>query len=85
VRAQGVPSQACPELDVDEYHLINSFAKRSTDFPLLVRFTCMTTFRLHLIARIDDVANVFSDEIRIHPQFGFALVVQLRWTKNCLD
>jgi hypothetical protein len=45
----------------------------------------MTKFQIHLIAHIDDVANVFAEELCVHPHFGFALAVCLRWTKNCLD
>jgi hypothetical protein len=80
-----VASKACRELTVDEYRLIVAFAHRNIDFPLLVQFTYMTKFQIHFIARIDDVANVFAEELCVHPHFGFAFAVHLRWTKNCLD
>jgi hypothetical protein len=85
VRAEGVPSQARRDLTVEEYRLIVEYAKKHTDFPLLVRFTCLTKLQINMIARIDDVSNIFANELRCHPQIDFALVVRLRWTKNCID
>jgi hypothetical protein len=77
VRAEGVPSQARRDLTVEEYRLIVEYAKKHTDFPLLVRFTCLTKLQINMIARIDDVSNIFANELRCHPQIDFALVVRL--------
>jgi hypothetical protein len=59
--------------------------KDTLTFPLLVRFTCITKSQINLIARVDDVANIFASELCCHPQIDFALVVHLCWTKNCID
>ena len=45
----------------------------------------MMKFQVHLIARIDDTSNVKACDLKVHPQFDFALLIKLRWTKNCLE
>lgn len=86
VRAEGVPSQARRALLPDEFRLLLRIAQRNhAVFALNLRLPTMAKFQVHLIARIDDTVHVKLDDIHIHPQFEFALLVRLRWTKNCME
>eukprot|EP00957_Ditylum_brightwellii_P173623 13218597-Ditylum_brightwellii.AAC.1 len=45
----------------------------------------MGKFQFHLIARLDDTCHVKKDTLVPCFQFPFALMVQLRWSKNVHD
>jgi hypothetical protein len=86
VRAEGVPSQARRAFLPEEFRLVLRIVERFTSlFELQVRLPTMAKFQVHLIARIDDTSHVKSCDLKVHPQFEFALSVKLRWTKNCLE
>ncbi len=40
-------------------------------------------FQFHMLARLDDTCNVLRGNIKVHPNFKFALVTRLNWAKNC--
>jgi len=42
-------------------------------------------FQVHLIARVNNVSKVYIADIWPHPQFDFALVTKLCWSKNAMD
>jgi hypothetical protein len=45
----------------------------------------MMKFQVHLIARIDNTAHLKACDLKVHPQFDFALSVKFCWTKNCFE
>lgn len=85
VRKEGVPSQARRALLTHEFRLLLRIAERNASFALHLRLPTMAKFQVHLIARIDDTVNVNFSDLRVHPQYEFALSVRLRWTKNCME
>jgi hypothetical protein len=85
VRAEGVPSQARREFTIEEFREIIRIAEKDDSFEVKVRLPTVCKLQFHLIARVDDTAHLLCNELKIHPQFDFALLVRLRWTKNCLE
>jgi hypothetical protein len=83
VRGQGLSSQARRDLSVDEFREIIRVAQAQNDPVYKARLACITKFQIHLISRIDDSTRVFANELQGHDLFDFALLVRLRWTKNC--
>ena len=84
VRSEGVPSQARRALTEAEFCIIMRIAeKHVSSNTLKLRLPTMAKFQVHLIARIDDTAHLRFADLKVHPQFDFALTIKLRWTKNC--
>jgi hypothetical protein len=86
VRSEGVPSQARRALTKEEFRLLIRITEQQRNmFEYNLRLPTMMKFQLHLIARIDDTAHVNACDLKVHPEFEYALCVKLRWTKNCLE
>jgi hypothetical protein len=63
VRAEGVPSQARRDLTLLQFREVTAIAEKATDFSLLLRIPTFIKFQDHLIARVDDTANFFAQEL----------------------
>ena len=85
VCGEGVSSQARHAHTLAEFCSLVGMAPNSETFNLQVRIPCILKFQVHLIARVDDAAHVFMNELWAHGMFDYALRVCLRWTKNCLE
>ena len=85
VRGEGVSLQVRRALTLAEFHSLVGMAPNSETFNLQVCIPCILKFQVHLIARVDDAAQVLMNKLRAHGMFDYALRVHLRWTKNCLE
>ena len=85
-RKQGVASQtqrAITELEFCSLHTIFCDVSNS----MLWRYTksAMINFKFHVIARIDDTAQVLIDHICVHDLFPKCWKTKLKWSKNVGD
>ena len=85
VHGEGVSLQARCALTLPEFCSLVGMAPNSETFNLPVSIPCILKFQTHLIARVDDAAQVLMSELRAHGLFDYALRVCLRWAKNCLE
>jgi len=82
---QGRASQARRDMAPSEYEQVIDIAKADINQPNWYLYSAFFRFQVHLIARVDDVSKVYVMDIRPHPQFNFALVTKLCWSKNVMD
>ena len=82
VRRQGAPSQARRALLAAEYESIIRILRNSTDPTHKYLCPAFHMFQFNLIARVDDTAHLKKENIRTHPEFPFALLTRMCWSKN---
>ena len=85
VRKEGVQSSARRPLTIREYKKIVSLLQNHEDYLRKVKIATMMKFQFHLIARIDDTCNMFTEEIRARSEFPGTLTCRLRWSKNVME
>jgi hypothetical protein len=92
VRRQGVESKACRPLEPHEFIAtmvkLNDFQNNSNPRQTIERrfmIAASVKVQFHFIARIDDTYRFLERDLKIHPQFPFALHAQFRWSKNVRD
>lgn len=86
LREEGLQSKARRELDAVEYkQTILKFNSYTNDIVRRFMIPALLKFQFHMIARIDDTANFKEKDIKPHPQFRFALMAKMRWSKNLHD
>ena len=73
VHGEGVSSQVQHILTLPEFCSLVGMAPNSDTFNLQVHIPCILKFQGHLIARVDDAAQVLMSELWAHGLFDYAL------------
>jgi hypothetical protein len=83
VRKQGKKSNAKRDMKRAKFKKTLQLLQASRGFANQYKTTTMLKLQFHLIARMDDVCNLESSDLREHETFGaFALQTQVAWSKN---
>jgi len=83
VRKQGKKSNAKRDMKRAEFKKTLELLQAARGFANQYKATTMMKLQFHLIARMDDICNLESSDLREHEQFGvFALQTQVAWSKN---
>ncbi len=82
---QGRESQARCDIAPVEYEQVIELMEADINQPNRYLYLAFFQFQVHLIACIDDVSKVFVADWCPYPEFNFALVTKLCWSKNFMD
>lgn len=82
VRRLGKPTSADRQLEKEEFDQAIKILESYGDFERRYLYTCIMKFQFHFIARLDDTCYVNKTALKPCYQFPFALMAQLRWSKN---
>jgi hypothetical protein len=83
VRKQGKKSNAKRDMKRAEFKKTLRMLEAARGFSNQYKTTAMLKLQFHLIARMDDICNLETADLREHEQFGeFALQTQVAWSKN---
>jgi len=83
VRKQGKKSNAKRDMKRAEFKKTLRLLEAARGFANQYKTTAMLKLQFHLIARMDDICNLESADLREHEQFGaFALQTSVAWSKN---
>jgi hypothetical protein len=83
VRKQGKQSNAKRDMKRAEFKKTLRLLEASRGFANQFKTTAMLKLQFHLIARMDDICNLETSDLREHEKFGvFALQTQVAWSKN---
>lgn len=85
VRKQGKPSQARRELEEGEFVQTDEILNRSNDPKKRFMAPAAGKFQFHMVARVDDVAHFEEEDLKPNPEFDFALLSRMGWSKNVLE
>lgn len=85
VRREGVASQAVRPLEPAEFESLIDHAMVYGDESLRYSLCGYYKFQFHMIARVDDVAQLMLENIRMNPAFPFTLLCRVNWSKNVLE
>ena len=82
-RKLGVPSQARRSATSDEHQKTIALVRnQGKDLIWKYGVPAQLNYQFHMIARLDDTMNTLEENIQCHPQFNFALMTKLSWSKN---
>jgi hypothetical protein len=83
VQKQGKKSNAKRDMKRAEFKKTLRLLEASHGFANQFKTTLMLKLQFHLIARMDDICNLESSNLRKHEKFGaFALQTQVSWSKK---
>ena len=85
VLKQGKPSKADQAMEKSEFEdrlqLLES-SGNPDDSQQCYMYPTMFKFQFHMVAQLDNAACLEKQDIKVCPQFPFALLCQLCWSKN---
>ena len=81
-RRQGARSQVRRAFNDGDFRQLRRMLKEDTEDIKKFGIPAFNNMQFHLIARIDDTANMKMQNLKQHPNFDFALKVKLNWSKN---
>jgi hypothetical protein len=92
VRRRGAKSRKCRAMTVEEFILmlkkLNAFRnERNPRQTIEHRFMipALLKVQFHLVGRVDDMFHFLEEDLKVHPEFPFALQAQFHWSKNIMD
>ena len=82
VRKEGKASQARRPLTMEEFKQLVKLLHAKTDPVKRYVLTTMIKFQFHMVGRIDDTSRFLMEDLKPNPNFNFALLGRLCWSKN---
>jgi hypothetical protein len=82
VRGQGADSKTKRALHTVEFLKTLELFRARPDWEHKFKYPLMALWQYHLIGRVDDVCHFRTTDPRSHPDFWFALLTKVRWSKN---
>lgn len=82
VRKLGKPTAAVRPLECAEFEWTMSQLMQSDDIKKKYMVSAAAKFQFHLIGRLDDTCRFEECDLKPNPQFPFALVAKMCWSKN---
>jgi hypothetical protein len=84
VRKQGKASQARRALEPEEFEQLIAIIEENADNNRYA-LSALNRFQFHMIARIDDTAKFYVEDLKANTQFDFTLLAKMCWSKNVQD
>jgi hypothetical protein len=82
VRKQGKTSKADQAMEKAKLEQIIRILEALNNDSQRYMYTTMFKFQFHMVAQLDDTARLEKQDIKPCPEFPFALLCQLCWSKN---
>jgi hypothetical protein len=84
VRRQGKESQARRALEPEEFEQLIELIEENPDERRYL-MSALNRFQFHMIARIDDTAKFYVEDLKANSQFDFTILAKMCWSKNVQD
>jgi hypothetical protein len=85
VRKQGKPSQARRPLEPGELEQTLDMLNAYSDITKKYMVPTACKFQYTMVARLDDTAQLKEEDLKPYPEFPFALLCQMCWSKNVME
>ena len=84
VRKLGKPSEARRALEPEEFEQLIQLIEENPDEKRYLMLA-LNRFQFHMIARVDDTAKFYVEDLKPNQQFTFTLLAKMCWSKNVQD
>lgn len=85
VRKQGKATSARRPLEKSEFVEMQRYFRSRRDFHRAFRVPAFAKLQFSLIARVDDMANFETADLKAHPDITYALQCKMCWSKNIME